>query len=128
MAKPRLPYSRIFFKLLLLALYFVFFTVQLFLRFTSPQSQQLLGIDYSKSINNKKVCKNSLCKSQKGNKENASYLNKHFQPKEELFVSSLIFQFHNSYRIVLSNFFYRADKIKDSKSFFTSLRGPPSLG
>jgi hypothetical protein len=121
---------KFFFKLLLLTVYFAFFSVQLFLRYTSSHSLQSLdGNDYQKS-NAEKPALSKTFVAQKDNKKNKnlSYLNKRFHPKDEVTVPSHHFQVQSFYTELTIKFFFRDEHITASKINSASLRGPPVIG
>lgn len=132
MAADKKGYVRLFFKVLLLAVYFAFFSVQLFLRYTSSNSLQSLALDldnYHKNIASKSFHAKALI-SQKDTKKNKNltYLNKRFHPQDEVTIPSHDFQIRFYYSEVAKNFFFRDVHTVDIKINSASLRGPPVLG
>ena len=122
-------YSKLFYKLLLLAVYFAFFTVQLLLRYTSSHSQQSLeGNNYQKDIPAKSAfTKTFISKSDNKKDKHLSYLNKRFHPKDAVIVPSHEFQLQSFYSKVTPKSFFKDEHIADIKINSTLLRGPPSL-
>jgi hypothetical protein len=129
MATEKKSYVRLFFKVLLLAVYFAFFSVQLFLRYASSHSQQSLNlVCYQKNV----VAKQTLEKiflSQKGNKKNKnhSYLNKRFHPQDEVVFPSHYIPFRTFYTVVVGFFHATDEHFTDAEINSASLRGPPAL-
>src|ERR1700735_5378014 len=121
-------YSRLFFKLLLLAVYFGFFTVQLFLRYTSSYSQQSLDLDsYQKSLSERSfVIKTVLAKDATSKTKSLSYLNKRFHPKNNVILSDLDLQIKNFYAIQSAKFYFADGHIAESNTHILFLRGPPA--
>ena len=122
-------YDKIFFKLILFAVYSVFFTVQIFLRFTSPQSQQSLGQDnYQKTFAFKPDARKNIFPENTATKITTSvYLNKHYHPKDvvilpfqDLELKYIYFDFPASYAFTNAQF-------SGNRIGTTSLRGPPAM-
>jgi hypothetical protein len=122
-------YGKVSFKLLLLAVYFVFFVVQSFLRFTSPQSRQSLETDnYQKTFTGKSCdSKNILSQNNLGKNKSLTYLNKRFHPKHAVIIPSNDFELRNFYANGFVKPYFRDEYIADIKINSISLRGPPSL-
>lgn len=120
-------YDKVFFKLLLLAVYFAFFTVQIFLRFASPQSKQFLGADdFQKTVVLKTgTLKNTLSNAGSDKNGSSSYLNKHYQPKDVLMIPSQICLLTYFYPEVLFKFYFGKEDITEIKPNEAFLRGPP---
>jgi hypothetical protein len=121
-------YNRIFFRLLLFALYFVFFIVQVFLRLTSPESQQFLGTgNYQKPLAPKSSnSKNIISKANPGKKNPSSYLNKRYHPKDSVAIPSREVQLCHFYSEISSKFYSDKDYTPHAKINSGSLRGPPN--
>ncbi|HLK29684.1 MAG TPA: hypothetical protein VKT28_13995 [Puia sp.] len=129
MVADKKGYVRLFFKLLLLAVYFAFFSVQLFLRYTSSHSLQSLDLDSYKKIAASKTLSDKVYISQKDTKKskNLSYLNKRFHPQDAVNISFSDFQVQAVFAEV-KNKFYTTDKYFASLGIITSsLRGPPVI-
>ena len=129
MATEKKGYVRLFFKVLLLAVYFAFFSVQLFLRYASSHSQQSLELySYQKNVAAKPTLE-KIFLSQNGNKKNKnhSYLNKRFHPQNEVVFPSHYFPFHSFYTVVAELFHVTAEHFTDAEINSASLRGPPAL-
>jgi hypothetical protein len=120
--------DKIFFKLLLLAVYFVFFAVQLILRYTSIQSQQTFGpnIYLSVSVGKPGIANSILFR--EDHKKNISllYLNKRYHPKGAVLIPPQNFQIHCFYSEVPEKCYFRPDNITEIKINSPFLRGPPS--
>src|SRR5487761_2224756 len=88
MQKGRQRYNKLFFKLLLFAVYIAFFSVQLFCRFATTQTfanLESFSFHASKNLSFKLVDK-SIPTSCPKKQYKAVYLNKHYQPEAVLFV------------------------------------------
>ncbi|HSZ85470.1 MAG TPA: hypothetical protein VK787_05535 [Puia sp.] len=123
-------YTKLFFKLLLLAVYFGFFTVQLFLRYTSSHSQQFLDLDnsYQKNLTEKSfTIKTVLSKDETHKCKSLSYLNKRFHPKHNVILPDVDLQIKNIYSIFSVNFYFINNGITELKVNKPSLRGPPAV-
>jgi len=129
MAVRNRQYSRLFFKLLLFAVYFLFFTVQLFLRFSSPNSQQFLGQPnfQSSSAFTTTACKIILSKAKPEKNGSTSYLNKHYHPKDPAGITAQEFCLTHSFRLCSTKSHFSKQKIADIKLNTAFLRGPPSV-
>ena len=77
----------------MLAIYFVFFSVQLFFRFDLSHSQQSLESDnYQKNFVGKSINeKVTRAKAEAKKDKSLTYLNKRFHPKNEIIVPALDF-------------------------------------
>jgi hypothetical protein len=122
-------YVRLFFKVLLLAVYFAFFSVQLFLRYTSSHSLQSLNLDSYKETAVAKKVTNAESVSSKDTKKNnsISYLNKRFHPQDEVTIPSQELHIERFYKEVRISFLIPDDYIKNTPIYTFSLRGPPAL-
>jgi hypothetical protein len=122
-------YTKLFFKLLLLAVYFGFFTVQLFLRYTSSHSQQSLDLDsYQKNITERSFAiKTVLAKDETNKAKSLSYLNKRFHPKDSVIIPDLDLQVKNFYVIRSEKFYFAHGHIAESNTHILFLRGPPAV-
>jgi hypothetical protein len=122
-------YTKLFFKLLLLAVYFGFFTVQLFLRYTSAHAQQSLDLDsYQKNLTEKTFAiKTVLSKDETPKTKSLCYLNKRFHPKDNVILPDLDFQIKNFYAIRSAKFYFVDGHLAGSKINTASLRGPPEF-
>jgi|SRR5271170_605279 len=122
-------YGKLFFKFFLLAIYFVFFSVQLFFRFDLSHSQQSLESDnyqkgfVGKSVNGKIAGATTETKKDKS----LTYLNKRFHPKNEIIVPNLDFKFDNFYSVGSKSFYFPDNRVLNTKENSVSLRGPPAL-
>jgi hypothetical protein len=122
-------YDKIFFKFLLLTVYFVFFTVQLLLRYTSPQSQQSLETDNCcKTLKSKSgIPKNIVSRDDPKKNKSLTYLNKRYHPKDGVIIPSMDFQVHYFYAVELSSFYSSCENIPGTRIKTASLRGPPAI-
>lgn len=116
--------TKLFFKLLLLVVYFSFFSVQFFLRYTSANSQQSLGFRAhfpAQAASEKLAYKNThnpgklLC-----------YLNKRFQPQDAVMLPVFDYGFRAFYRLVSNKSREQSSYLAVRKLNATSLRGPPN--
>jgi hypothetical protein len=125
--RSKKQYTKLFFKLLLLAVYFGFFTVQLFLRYTSSHSQQSLDLySYQKNVTKKiSPIKTVLSKNENPKTRSLSYLNKRFHPKNNVILPDLDLQLKNIYSIFSVNFYFINKGVAVLKVNKPSLRGPP---
>jgi hypothetical protein len=122
-------YGKVFFKFFLLAIYFVFFSVQLFFRFDLSHSQQSLESDnYQKNFVGKSVKeKVTGTKAETKKDRSLTYLNKRFHPKNEIIVPELDFKFSNFYSVGFKIFYFPDNSVSNTKANSVSLRGPPAL-
>ncbi|HLY71382.1 MAG TPA: hypothetical protein VKR53_16725 [Puia sp.] len=122
-------YTKLIFKLLLLAVYFVFFTVQLFLRYSSCHAQQSLDLDsYQKNLTEKSLSSTTvLSKDDRTRSLSLSYLNKRFHPENNLFLPDLALQIKNSDAIRSKKFYFVDDRVAELKMHAPTLRGPPTI-
>lgn len=122
-------YTRLFFKLLLLTVYFCFFAVQIFLRYTSSHSQQSLDLyNYQKNLTEKSfTIKTVLSKNETHKSRSLSYLNKRFHPKYNVILPDLDLQLKNIYPGFSVNFYFISNGITELKVNKPSLRGPPVI-
>ena len=120
-------YTKLIFKLLLLAVYCVFFIVQLFLRYTSSHSQQSLDLDsYQKNLSEKSFSSKTILSRDKDPKNfSLSYLNKRFHPKNNVILPDLNLQLENICVVYSVNFYIIKNGITEIKVNKPSLRGPP---
>jgi hypothetical protein len=130
MVSGKKQYGKLFFKLLLFTVYFLFFTVQIFLRFASPNSQQVLGQQNLQrssapySATNKSILSKA---NPEKSKSSSSYLNKHYHPKDSVGIAAQEFHLTHSYPECLTKFHSRQEKIAGIKLNTAFLRGPPSV-
>lgn len=122
-------YGKLFFKFFLLAIYFIFFSVQLFFRFDLSHSRQSLESDnYQKSFVGKSSNgKITGAKAETKKDKSLTYLNKRFHPKNEIIVPGLDFRFDNFYSVVNKIFYFPDSRVSNTKPNSVSLRGPPAL-
>jgi hypothetical protein len=122
-------YTKLFFKFLLLAVYFGFFTVQLFLRYTSSHSQQSLDLDsYQKNPTEKSFnVKTILSKDETPKTKSLSYLNKRFHPKDNVILPDLDPQIKNFYTTLSTKFYFDDGHVAELNTHSLSLRGPPAV-
>jgi hypothetical protein len=125
---PKRKYAQAGFKLVLLAVYFAFFSVQLLLRFDSSLARQSLDGDgykfYAAGILRYEHAK---CSGQKVVKNKfLSYLNKRFHPKDALIAPPATSDFVSYYIPVVENSYFRDSYIAALKIKKPSFRGPPS--
>src|ERR1700689_1932133 len=110
-------YGKLFFKFFLLAIYFVFFSVQLFFRFDLSHSQQSLESDnyqknfVGKSVNGKII----VAKAETKKDKSLTYLNKRFHPKNEIIIPDLDFQADHFYSAFFVKFYSRNNRIRTIK-------------
>jgi len=122
-------YHKYFFKLLLFAVYIVFFSVQLFCRFATTQTfASLEAYSYSASKaaqvkSGEKEIPNSFPKRH----YKSVFLNKHYQPETVLFVETPDFYIPFLYKEFSATFNFIDENIKDPHFWTPFLRGPPSL-
>ena len=130
MVNRKRQYSKLFFKLFLFTVYFIFFTVQIFLRFTSPHSKQFLGADnFLKTAGPKPQIGRSFFFLNNSGKSSytSTYLNKHYHPKDGVIFPSHDFLSHFFYPDLPKQFFFIHEDVVRIKMAFTPLRGPPSV-
>jgi|SRR5580704_1337276 hypothetical protein len=129
MHDKRRQYGRIVFKLLLLAVYFVFFNVQLLLRYSSPRSLQFLESgSYRNLISNQSAGPKAITVHPIANKnESVCYLNKRYHPKDAVNVSIQEFKFEYFYAEISVRFCLDKEDISRLKTNTTPLRGPPAI-
>ena len=122
-------YTKLIFKLLLLAVYFVFFTVQLFLRYSSCHAQQSLDLDsYQKNLTEKSLSSTTvLSKDDRTRSLSLSYLNKRFHPENNLILPDLALQIKNLDAIRSKKFYFVDDRVAELKMHAPTLRGPPTI-
>jgi hypothetical protein len=122
-------HTKLFFKLLLLAVYFGFFTVQLFLRYTSSHSQQSLYLDsYQKDLTQRSFAiKTVLSKDEIPKSRSLSYLNKRFHPKDNVILPDLALQIKIFYITALTKFYFVDGHVAGSDTHTLFLRGPPAI-
>ncbi len=122
-------YGKVLFKLLLIAVYFGFFIVQIFLRYTSPQSQQSLGTDnvHCTSTVKSTTAKNILSKKDPKKNKTLCYLNKRYHPKEAVVIPMDDLNLHCFYSQIHSRFYFRNNYIPHAKIPASYLRGPPAI-
>ena len=114
----------------MLAVYFVFFSVQLFLRFDLSHSRQSLESEsYQKNFSDRSVAgKIIIAKSETNKDKSLTYLNKRFHPKNEIIIPDLDFEGNHFYSAVPVKFYLPDNTITPIKINSASLRGPPALG
>ncbi len=120
-------YGRLFFKVLLLSVYFVFFSVQLLLRYTSSHSQESLEVETCRqnSVANSHTGKILALRNESKANKSLSYLNKRFHPKDEVIVPSHDFEFQPFYSEAAVKSYFGEEHIGGIKINTISLRGPP---
>jgi hypothetical protein len=121
--------GRLFFRFFLLAIYFVFFSVQLFFRFDSSHSRQTLESDnYQKSFVGKSGNEKIIGAKAKTKKDKSlTYLNKRFHLKNEMIVPELDLIFGNFYSVGSKVFYCPDNSVSNTKTNSVPLRGPPAL-
>ena len=129
MYRKQQQYGKLFFKFFLLAIYFVFFSVQLFFRFDLSHSRQSLETEsYQKNFSDRSVAgKIILAKSETKKDKSLTYLNKRFHPKNEIIIPNLDFEVNHFYSVVSVKFYLPDNTISPVKINSASLRGPPAL-
>ena len=130
MAARNKHYSKIFFKSILFAVYFLFFTVQLFLRFASPNSQQFLGqpnFQSSSTSFTSTAVKNILSNPKSEKSGPTCYLNKHYHLKDAAGITAQVFHLVYSYGECLNKFYFGKERVADIKLNTAFLRGPPAV-
>jgi hypothetical protein len=121
-------YAKLFFRLLLLAVYFGFFCVQFFLRYTSSHSQQSLDLDNChEKFASSTVSAKASCKSDTKKSSPPSYLNKRFQPQDAVMVPVCDFGIPGFYSLIGKKNWPTESHLFDRKLNALSLRGPPSF-
>ena len=122
-------YHKLFFKLLLFAVYVAFFSVQLFCRFATTQTfanSEAFSYNSSKAAQVKTADKKIPISLPKRHYKSV-YLNKHYQPETVLFLETRAFHFSFLYKEVSSAFHIYDENIKELHFQAPFLRGPPSL-
>jgi hypothetical protein len=122
------PYGKVLFKFFLSAIYFGFFTVQIFLRYTSPQSQQSLNTDNVRCLSSVKstIAKNILSNKDPKKNKTLCYLNKRYHPKEAVIIPMDDFNLHCFYSQIHPRFYFSNIYIPHAKIPASYLRGPPA--
>ncbi|MBS1917718.1 MAG: hypothetical protein JST87_15715 [Bacteroidetes bacterium] len=126
MVADKKGYIRLFFKVLLLAVYSAFFIVQLFLRYSPHTLQSLEVNNYKKVVASKDVSHYATISAKDSKKsKNLSYLNKRFHPQDAVNFRLSDFQIQAVFAEIKKKF-YTTDKYFASLTIRTSsLRGPP---
>jgi hypothetical protein len=120
-------YPRLVFKLVLLAVYFAFFAVQLAFRFNASLAQQSLeSACYQKNpAKGWNIERGKEFDNLRGKNKTLSYLNKRFHPKNAVIVSAVTSDFVSYYIPVVENSYFRDSYIAALKINRPSFRGPP---
>jgi hypothetical protein len=129
MLRGKNSYDKVLFKLFLSVIYFGFFTVQIFLRYTSPQSQQSLSTDkvqYTSAVKST-IAKNILSKKDSKKSKALCYLNKRYHPKEAIIILMDDFNLHCVYFENHSRFYFSNNYVPHIKIPARYLRGPPAI-
>jgi hypothetical protein len=129
MVADKKGYIRLFFKVLLLAVYFAFFSVQLFLRYSSSHALQSLDLDnYKRVVASKNVLYGETVSAKDTKKSKVlSYLNKRFHPQDAVNIPVNNFDVQAVFA-ACKNIFYTTDKYFTSLTIrSSSLRGPPAV-
>ena len=122
-------YTQLFFKLILLAVYVAFFSVQLFLRYSSSHSRQSLDLDnYQKvTIENPLAAKQIVFREGNKKSQSLSYLNKRFHPEDCVILPHGQAALQPVYAALPANAGLISPCIAEIKINAPLLRGPPSL-
>jgi hypothetical protein len=129
MGRRKNSYGKVLFKLFLSAIYFGFFTVQIFLRYTSPQSQQSLctnNVQYTSTVKST-IAKNILSRKDSKKNKTLCYLNKRYHPKEAIIILMDDFNLHCVYSENHSRSYFSNNYIPHIKIPASYLRGPPAI-
>jgi hypothetical protein len=119
--------GRLFFTLLLMAVYVGFFAVQLSLQYTAPNSIQSLEANAQRVF--RKMGSSGVLLNQKnsGKDKNLVYLNKRFQPQNAFALSSAQTCCQQWYQVVANTFYAGDDHANRFSMRLFSMRGPPDL-
>jgi hypothetical protein len=128
MHRSKKQYAQLVFKCLLLAVYFVFFSVQLLLRYTSDHSQQSLDFErYQKRFNKKTIAGNAISSKDEIRKSRPfTYLNKRFHPKDYV-IPNLAVGLQQLCLLSSVNYYLINKRVPKSKINTSCFRGPPCI-